>query len=52
MEFVLIDCQLHSPHLAAWGARSIPRRQYLEWLRQGLACKTVRGSWQEYLQAE
>jgi leucyl/phenylalanyl-tRNA--protein transferase len=49
MKFVLIDCQLHSPHLADWGACSIPRRQYLEWLRKGLACKTFRGNWQEFL---
>ncbi|MCX6553771.1 MAG: leucyl/phenylalanyl-tRNA--protein transferase [Candidatus Aminicenantes bacterium] len=47
MEFVLIDCQLHSPHLAAWGARPIPRRQYLEWLRGGLSSKTLRGNWQK-----
>jgi leucyl/phenylalanyl-tRNA---protein transferase len=49
MEFVLIDCQLHSPHMAAWGARSIPRRQYLERLRAGLAGGTLRGNWGEIL---
>jgi leucyl/phenylalanyl-tRNA--protein transferase len=47
--FLLIDCQFHSPHLAAWGGRPIPRRQYLEWLRQGLAFKTLRGDWEEIL---
>ncbi|MCX6556840.1 MAG: leucyl/phenylalanyl-tRNA--protein transferase [Candidatus Aminicenantes bacterium] len=52
MEFVLIDCQLHSPHLAAWGARSIPRRQYREWLRRGLAKRTLRGNWGETLPGE
>jgi leucyl/phenylalanyl-tRNA--protein transferase len=49
--FILIDCQIHSPHLAAWGARSIPRREYLEWLRRGLAYKTLRGNWGEILKA-
>jgi len=47
--FILIDCQIHSPHLAAWGARSIPRRHYLELLRRGLAFKTLRGDWGEIL---
>jgi leucyl/phenylalanyl-tRNA--protein transferase len=48
MEFVLIDCQLHSPHLAAWGARPIRRREYLEWVRKGLARKTLRCSWKKF----
>jgi len=43
--FFIIDCQLRAPHLAAWGARAIPRRQYLEWLRRGMAYKTLRGDW-------
>ncbi len=50
--FVIIDCQIHSSHLADWGARSIPRREYMEWLHRGLACKTLRGSWQKLLSAE
>jgi leucyl/phenylalanyl-tRNA--protein transferase len=45
MGFILIDCQVHSPHLAAWGARKISRRRYLELLRRGLAYKTLRGNW-------
>jgi len=49
--FILIDCQIHSPHLAAWGARSIPRRQYLEFLSRGLAYKTLRGNWGEIFKA-
>jgi len=31
--FLVIDCQVPTPHLAAWGARSIPRRRYLEIVR-------------------
>jgi leucyl/phenylalanyl-tRNA--protein transferase len=52
MGFIIIDCQVHSPHLVAWGARAIPRRQYLELLRSGLACKTLRGNWGEIPYAE
>jgi leucyl/phenylalanyl-tRNA--protein transferase len=51
MGFFIIDCQLHAPHLAAWGARSIPRPKYLEWLRRGLAYNTLRGNWGEILKA-
>jgi leucyl/phenylalanyl-tRNA--protein transferase len=49
MEFKFIDCQFHAPHLAVWGARSIPRRQYMELLRTGLASGTLRGDWGEIL---
>lgn len=45
MEFVVIDCQLPAPHLAAWGGRAIPRRHYLQLVRQGLRFRTLRGSW-------
>lgn len=47
MAFNVIDCQLPAPHLAAWGARSIPRRRYLEIVRQGLRFRTLRGSWEK-----
>ena len=49
--FTVIDCQVPSPHLAAWGARSIPRRRYLELLRAGLRRRTRRGNWGEFLSA-
>lgn len=49
MGFIIIDCQVHSPHLTGWGARSIPRRQYLELLRSGLSSSTLRGNWGEIL---
>ncbi len=45
--FLVIDCQVPTPHLAAWGARSIPRRRYLEIVRQGLRFGTQRGSWEK-----
>ncbi len=46
MEFVVIDCQVPTPHLARWGARAIPRRRYLELVRAGLKHRTRRGSWE------
>jgi leucyl/phenylalanyl-tRNA--protein transferase len=49
MAFVLIDCQVPTPHLAGWGARAIPRRRYLQLLRAGLRCRTLRGDWGEML---
>ncbi len=45
MGFTVIDCQVPSPHLVAWGARSIPRRLYLRMLRAGLRRRTLRGDW-------
>jgi len=31
--FVVIDCQMHTPHLARFGAIDIPRRQFLQILK-------------------
>ncbi len=41
----LVDCQVHTDHLARFGAREIPRRDYLHALRQALAHPTRRGPW-------
>jgi leucyl/phenylalanyl-tRNA--protein transferase len=49
MGFAFIDCQLPAPHLAAWGARAIPRRRYLELVRAGLRYRTRRGNWGEIM---
>lgn len=49
MDFVLIDCQVPTPHLTGWGARSIPRRRYLKLLRSGLRQPALRGDWGEML---
>jgi leucyl/phenylalanyl-tRNA--protein transferase len=46
-DFSFIDCQLPTPHLAAWGGRSIPRRRYLQLLRSALRSRTLRGDWGE-----
>lgn len=34
--FVLIDCQMPTPHLESLGARSIPRREFADYLRDHL----------------
>jgi leucyl/phenylalanyl-tRNA--protein transferase len=49
MDFTFIDCQVPTPHLAAWGARSIPRRRYLQLLSTGLRWRTLRGDWGKIL---
>jgi leucyl/phenylalanyl-tRNA--protein transferase len=41
----LIDCQVHTDHLARFGALEWPRRRYLAALRKALARPTRRGSW-------
>jgi len=46
-KFTVIDCQVPSPHLAAWGARSITRRRYLKLVCAGLRSRTLRGNWGE-----
>jgi leucyl/phenylalanyl-tRNA--protein transferase len=41
----LIDCQVHTPHLARFGAREWPRRTYLAALRKALAIRTRQQRW-------
>lgn len=41
----LIDCQVHTPHLARFGAAELSRRQYLAALKKALARPTRRGHW-------
>ncbi|MCU0237454.1 MAG: leucyl/phenylalanyl-tRNA--protein transferase [Acidobacteria bacterium] len=47
LDLGVIDCQVPSPHLLAWGGRSISRRAYLRRLRAGLRQRTLRGDWDE-----
>jgi len=44
--FPLVDCQVHTPHLEALGAREIPRADFLDVLGLALGEETFRGSWQ------
>jgi len=45
-EFDLIDCQVHTAHLARFGATEWPRSRFLTALEQSLARPTRRGRWQ------
>ena len=41
----LIDCQVHTEHLARFGAREIPREEFLTRLKRALEAPTRRGTW-------
>ena len=41
----LVDCQVHTEHLARFGATEWPRRRYLEALRKALKRPTRAGPW-------
>ena len=45
-EFRIIDCQQSSPHVLAFGAENIPRREFLDHLTAVLALPERRGRWQ------
>jgi len=44
-DFQLIDSQIYTPHLASLGGIEIPRRTYLDILKQGIKQPTLKGSW-------
>jgi leucyl/phenylalanyl-tRNA--protein transferase len=41
----LVDCQVKTAHLQRFGAREIPRRQFLTRLGRALERPTARGRW-------
>lgn len=43
--FALIDCQVHSPHLASLGARTVPRPEFLRLLERSCADSMPCQSW-------
>jgi len=43
--FELVDCQVDTEHLRRFGAREIPRAEFLARLRNAMASPTVRGKW-------
>lgn len=45
LQFHLIDSQVYTEHLARFGAKEIPREEYLRRLEEALQGETVRGSW-------
>lgn len=46
--FEVIDCQVTTSHLKRFGAREIPRREFLSRLEQALEYGTQPGSWSKY----
>jgi leucyl/phenylalanyl-tRNA--protein transferase len=42
----LIDCQVHTEHLARFGAREVPRAEFMARLKRALDAPTRRGRWQ------
>lgn len=38
-EFILLDCQVSSPHIVSMGAVEIPRRLFLQYVSQGLTAQ-------------
>jgi leucyl/phenylalanyl-tRNA--protein transferase len=47
LNFPMIDCQVHTNHLASLGARDINREQYLKELEQCITKPTLKGNWGE-----
>ncbi len=45
LQFHLIDCQTHTPHLESLGARAIPRAHFLRRLQQSLEYDTLQMPW-------
>ncbi|MCI0468551.1 MAG: leucyl/phenylalanyl-tRNA--protein transferase, partial [Nitrospirae bacterium] len=44
-DFSLIDCQMPTQHLINLGAKEIPRREFLELLREAVKFPTKKGRW-------
>lgn len=44
--FGMIDCQVHTKHLQAMGAREISRREFLRSVERNVTIKTTEGPWQ------
>lgn len=40
--FGMIDCQMHTPHLASMGARLMPREEFIARLEELIHCETVK----------
>ncbi len=44
--FGLVDCQMHTGHLASLGARTLPRREFSRRLKELVDCDRPPGRWQ------
>lgn len=47
-DFAIVDCQVTTDHLIRFGAKEIPRDQFLMELEEALRFPTLRGSWGDY----
>ena len=47
--FPIIDSQVHTHHLESFGAREIPRIEYLAHLDKALDYKTIKGAWTDII---
>ena len=45
-DFGIIDCQVHTGHLASVGARAIPRADFMRKLQELVNCADAMGCWQ------
>ena len=50
-DFALIDCQVSTVHLKRFGAREIPRKEFLNRLAAAARAATNRGSWTRFFEA-
>ncbi|MFP4424888.1 MAG: leucyl/phenylalanyl-tRNA--protein transferase [Spirochaetaceae bacterium] len=48
LDYDLLDSQVYTEHLARFGAKEIPREEYLERLKEALRRPALRGPWTEY----
>lgn len=46
MGIALLDCQVHTEHLARLGAHEVPRAEFMALLKHALDAPTRRGRWQ------
>ena len=49
--FLLVDCQIYTPHLESLGARQIARDGFLSRVAEGMKYPTKRGSWEHFNQS-
>ncbi len=49
LDFLLIDCQVHTPHLESMGAKEVSRAEFVETIYKGMEMPMWRGNWGEIL---
>jgi len=45
LNFLVIDCQVYTNHLASMGARHIPRKEFIGIIKNALGNDTLKGNW-------